>query len=335
MVRCGCRARRMGVSDTFTQGDINAGNLTYGHDGSETTSDSFNFSVDDGQGTASTGTFNLTITPINDEQVLAVNTGTSVSEGSTSNLLTSGMLLTTDVDNTAAQLVYTVTSATGNGTLRLSGTAFGVSDTFTQADINAGNLTYDHNGSETNSDSFDFSVDDGQGTTSTGTVSLTVTPINDSPTIATNTGMTAAEGSTGNVLTNSMLNEGDPDDTGAGLTYTITGDPANGTLRLSGTALGVSNTFTQADINAGNVTYDHDGSETTSDRFDFSLTDGGEDGPVAATGTFNFAITPVDSAPVLTRNVPLSVPEEATRTITRRIWKRAMSTPVQTRSSIS
>ena len=34
-------------------------------------------------------------------------------------MLTTAMLETTDVDNTAAQLTYTVTTATGNGTIRL------------------------------------------------------------------------------------------------------------------------------------------------------------------------------------------------------------------------
>ena len=150
--------------------------------------------MDDGAGTSSSGTFNVTVTPVNDEEVLATNTGTTVNEASTGNVLTSGMLLTTDVDNTTGQLVYTVTSATGNGTLRLSGTALGVSDTFTQADINAGNVTYDHDGSETTTDSFDFNVDDGAGTNSSGTFNVTVTPVNDEEVLATNTGTTVDEG---------------------------------------------------------------------------------------------------------------------------------------------
>ena len=94
--------------------------MTYDHDGSETVSDSFDFSVDDGAGTSTSGTFNFTVTPVNDEEVLATNTGTTVNEASSGNVLTTAMLETTDVDNTAAQLTYTVTTATGNGTLRLS-----------------------------------------------------------------------------------------------------------------------------------------------------------------------------------------------------------------------
>ena len=89
---------------------------------------------------ARSGTFNIHgQSAVNDEEVLATNTGTTVSEASSGNVvMTTAMLETTDVDNTPAQLTYTVTAATGNGTLRLSGTALGVSDTFTQGDIDGG-----------------------------------------------------------------------------------------------------------------------------------------------------------------------------------------------------
>ncbi|MEZ6122866.1 MAG: PKD domain-containing protein [Planctomycetaceae bacterium] len=49
----------------------------------------------------------------------------------------------------------------------------------------------------------------------TADLRVTVTNSNQSPTIATNTGATVLEGSTGNVITTAMLNEGDPDDDGA------------------------------------------------------------------------------------------------------------------------
>ena len=94
-----------------------------------------------------------------------------------------------------------------------------------------------------------------------------------------------------------LLNESDPDDDGAELTYTVTTATGNGTLRLSGVALGVNDTFTQADIDAGILTYDHNGSETTSDSFSFSLADGGEDGTTAASGTFNITVNAVNDAP--------------------------------------
>ncbi len=45
------------------------------------------------------------------------------------------MLDTNDVDNTDAQLVYTVDVAPVNGTLYRNGVALSATDTFTQADI--------------------------------------------------------------------------------------------------------------------------------------------------------------------------------------------------------
>ena len=140
-------------------------------------------------------------------------------------------------------------------------------------------------------------VSDDSGGADSQAISITVTPVNEAPSITTNMGAVVAEGSSGNVLTTAMLNAGDADDAGSGLTYTIVSVTANGTLRNNGLALGLNSTFTQADLEAGRITYDHDGSETTSDSFGLRLADGGEDNVVPATGTFNIGITPVNDAP--------------------------------------
>ncbi|MDA0660590.1 MAG: cadherin domain-containing protein [Planctomycetota bacterium] len=170
----------------------------------------------------------INITAVNDEQVLATNTGRTVNENSTGNVINNTQLHTTDLDNTTSQLVYTITTATSNGSLRLSGTALSVSSTFTQADIDAGLITYDHNGSETSSDSFSFSVDDGAGSASTGTFNITITPVNDnSPVITSNGGgLTASVNVAENSTAVTTVTATDGDLPGQTLTYSISGDDA-------------------------------------------------------------------------------------------------------------
>jgi len=66
-------------------------------------------------------------------------------------------------------------------------------------------------------------------------------------------------------------------------------------------AIGLNDTFTQADIDAGVVSYDHDGSQNLADSFEFTLSDGGEDGAGTAAGTFNFTMTNVNDAPIIAK----------------------------------
>ncbi|MDT3778353.1 DUF2341 domain-containing protein [Nitrospira sp. MA-1] len=161
-----------------------------------------------------------------------------------------------------------------------------------------GSFSYTPVANFTGTDTFTYKVNDGTDDGNTVVVTINVNPVNDSPTVATNTGATVNEASSGNIITTAMLNEGDPDDAGIGLTYTVTAVTTNGTLRLSGTPLGVNDTFTQDDIDSNRVTYDHNGSETTTDSFNFSLADGGENGSTPATGVFTITISPANDQPL-------------------------------------
>ncbi|WP_291082899.1 reprolysin-like metallopeptidase [Flavobacterium sp. BFFFF1] len=62
-----------------------------------------------------------------------------------------------------------------------------------------------------------------------------------------------------------------PSATAAQLTYNITQLPAYGTLKLSGTALTLGGSFTQADVNNNLLTYVHGGANTNPDNFKFSV----------------------------------------------------------------
>ena len=201
--------------------------ITYDNssDDPSTATRTVSFVVNDGAVNSTAATRNVSITAVNDEQVLAANTGLTIAENATGTTISNTLFLTSDVDNTASQLVYTVTSITINGTLRQSGTALALNSIFTQADINSGLITYDHNGSETTSDSFTFGVDDGAGTASTGTFNFTITPVNDNaPLITSNgAGATASINVAENTTAVTTVVATDADLSGQTVTYSIIG----------------------------------------------------------------------------------------------------------------
>ena len=190
--------------------------------------------------------------------MLATNTGTTVAEGSTGTVITTAMLHTTDVDNTDVQLVYTIDAVPGNGTLRLSGTALSNGQTFTQDDIDNSRVTYDHDGSQTSADSFDFTVDDGAGTDTAATFSLTVTNVNDDPVLTSGPGGgTHNEGSSGTYFNNGLtITDADNTDFDGGvLTTSITGNGEAGDrlLVLDGANVSVSGSDIRYDFGGGPV----------------------------------------------------------------------------------
>ncbi len=78
--------------------------------------------------------------------------------------ITEEFLLSEDDDNGPEDLTYTIVTAPQNGTLFFLGNQpLEVGMTFRQATINAGNLTYVHNGGAETTDGFTFAVEDGEG----------------------------------------------------------------------------------------------------------------------------------------------------------------------------
>ncbi|MBW4468975.1 MAG: pre-peptidase C-terminal domain-containing protein [Stenomitos rutilans HA7619-LM2] len=284
------------AGQTFTQADILGNRLSYTHDGSETLADSFTFTASDGStGTLPLTTFSIAVTPVNDVPVLVSNSGVTLAEGALTTL-SSSVLQVSDGDGPpATSLVYSVTNAPTNGTLRLGGNAV---TSFTQANLNSGQLVYQHNGGESLSDSFAFTVTDGVVTTPVGpsTFNITITPVNDAPGLSNNLGLVLAEGAT-STIANTALAITDNDGPGP-LTYTLSAGTTKGSLKLGTATLSANQTFTQADIDSNRLSYTHDGSETTADSFSFTASDNST-GTIALT-TFNINVTPVNDAPVLT-----------------------------------
>jgi hypothetical protein len=273
------------------------------------------FTVNDGDVDSNVESRDIAISSINDDPNNAgtLPTDITVTEDVASDVDLLAIDLS-DLDDNGGSLTVTLSTSTGGNLSATTGGGVTVGGSGTSAltltgslaDLNtfldtASNVSYLHGTPHIfgdNTDTITVVVNDngntgsGGGTDQTlGTVNMDITAVNDSPVVGSITGMTISEGDTGVVITTAMLSEADVDDDGAGLTYTITDATDHGTLSLSGFgALGVGDSFTQADIDAGNVSYSHDDSETTADGFNFTLSDGGEDGSVAASDTFSISI---------------------------------------------
>ena len=194
--------------------------------------DSFTFTVFDGSLYA-TGSVVITVTPVNDAPV-AVNQSVVTPEDTGTNLVVHG----TDVDST--NLTYAILVGPTNGTLGVLNTNTGAVSYLGATNFNGG-------------DSFTFTVFDGS-LYATGSVVITVTPVNDAPVANAQSVSTPQNTSKPVTLTGSDV-ENSP------LTFIIATSPAHGTLTLLNT-------------NTGAVTYTPTNNYVGSDSFTFRVNDG-------------------------------------------------------------
>ncbi|MCB9445581.1 MAG: tandem-95 repeat protein [Ardenticatenaceae bacterium] len=118
--------------------------------------------VNDGALSSNVATSTITIHPVNDLPVLLINAGLTVDYGQTG-VINNTLLRITDLDNSTSELVYTIKILPVNGQLKRNGVPLTVNSTLTQADINNGLLSYAHDKTNTESDSFQFTAVDGDG----------------------------------------------------------------------------------------------------------------------------------------------------------------------------
>lgn len=160
----------------FSWQNIVDGKILYVHDDSNTTSDSFTFKVNDGDGGVLTGqTFSITVNAVDDDTPTIVkNEGLALTQGTTK-AITTTELLVTDEDSADSLLIYTVATQPLNGRLENSDYP-GVSiSIFTQQNVVDGKIKYVHDGSSTMPDSFTFSVSDNNANVLSGqTFNITV-----------------------------------------------------------------------------------------------------------------------------------------------------------------
>jgi hypothetical protein len=216
-------------SVTFT-----AAYVYYSPDPDYSGSDSFTYSISDGNGGFDSASVFVTVSPVNDPPV-AVDDNVSVAEDSSDNQLD---VLANDVDVDGDSLDITGVSTPAHGS----------------ATHTASYVYYTPDPDYSGSDQFSYSITDNNGGSDSATVYVTVTPVNDPP-VAVDDSVSVLEDSVNNTI-DVLANDNDPD----GDSLTITGV----TLPLHGTA-----TYT-----ALYVFYTPDPNYNGSDTFSYTISDG-------------------------------------------------------------
>ncbi len=134
----------------------------------ETILDNFHYSISDEGGNVASATANITVSGINDAP-LAVSDNFNSSENETLIVSAGTGILANDFDSEQSPLSATLVDDVINGTLSLN------------AD---GSFTYIHNGGEASDDSFSYRADDGSASSQITMVTISLTGVNDPPTIA-------------------------------------------------------------------------------------------------------------------------------------------------------
>ncbi|WP_052417262.1 retention module-containing protein [Cellvibrio mixtus] len=240
------------------------GEFTYVHNGSETTTDSFTYKVNDGTVDGNTVTVNINVAPVNDAPV-SVADKIKVVEGGTATVLDitgATSVLANDSDAEGNTLTAVLVTGPTNGTLTLNAN---------------GTFSYTHNGSETTSDSFTYRANDGTTNGNIVTVIIEITPVNDAPVANNDTVTVLEDGSvTVAVRSNDTDAEGDP------LTVNSVTQGANGSVVI--------------DAVTGNPIYTPNAGFSGTDSFTYTVRDPA--GAVSNTATVTVTVTSVNHAPV-------------------------------------
>ena len=307
-----------------------AGVLTYTPNGNYNGTDTFTYTIDDGNGHTDVGTANVTVTAVNDPVTGAVPANASVDEDSVDAAIT-GMSIS-DVDAALAPAgVYEATLSATHGVLTLTtttGLTFTAGDgsidttmTFhgTLADINAALATakYTPDANYNGSAQIDLQVTDeygaivatgtGTGTSDSDSIAVTVNSVNDEPE-GTDDSAATVEGATYTFLTTDFSDGfSDPidGDSFAGVKITTLPPGASGVIELNGNPIAAGDVITKAELDNGDLTFvAAAGTGGTSPIFTFQVQDdgGNSNGGVEfdqSANTFTLNIAFANFAPVV------------------------------------
>jgi hypothetical protein len=243
-----------------------APNVTYNPTANYSGPDSFTFKANDGRLDSNIATVTLTINAINDAPV-AQGGSLAISEDAPGNLT----LQASDVDGNP--LTFTITKQPSNGTL--SGTA--------------PNLLYTPNPNFFGTDEIRFRASDGTTNSNEAVIGITVTSVNDAPSITVPAPQSVVTGQT--------------------VSFTVTGsDPDPGdSLTLTATNTPAGSTFTQTNATTGQFTWTPTEAQAGSFTVTFTARDNGLP-TLAATNTVTITVLPQ------TTNITIDAPSQLNAT---------------------
>ena len=231
------------------------GTLNYTPNANFNGTDTISYDLSDGNGGTATGTLTITVTAVNDNPVANADTATTAEDVALNNI----DVLANDTDVDGDTLSVTGASAL-NGTVTVNGD---------------GTLNYTPNANFNGTDTISYDIADGNGGTATGTLTITVTAVNDNPVANADTASTIEDIALNNI--DVLGNDTDVD----GDTLGVTGVSAlNGTVTVNGD---------------GTLNYTPNLNFNGTDTISYDIADGNGG---TATGTLTITVTAVNDNPV-------------------------------------
>ena len=304
---------------TVSAADITANKLTFepAANANGTPYTTFKFKVNDGTADSAEATMTINVTAVNDAPTVSGTPAVTTNED-TAHTFTAANFNFSDTDGNTLSSVK-ITALPANGTLKLDGTAIPstpLPKTVSAADITANKLTFEPaaNANGTPYTTFKFKVNDGTADSAEATMTINVTAVNDAPTVSGTPAVTTNE-DTAHTFTAANFNFADTDGNTLS-SVKITALPANGTLKLDGTAIpagDVPKTVAAADI--GDLTFEPvaDANGTPYTTFKFKVNDGTAD---SAEATMTVNVTAVNDAPTVTGTPAVTTNEDTAHTFT-------------------
>jgi DNA/RNA endonuclease G (NUC1) len=240
----------------------NGSNVTYAPVADYHGSDSFSYTISDGHGGTATANVSVIVNAVNDNPIaIADSAATNEDNSVTIDVVAND----TDVDGDTLSLNTVGSPSHGS------------------VSIVSGKAVYSPAANYNGSDSFGYVVSDGHGGQANGSVSVTVTPVNDAPTANNQSVATSS-----NTPVSITLTGNDLETPSGSLTFTVTSGPSHGSLSGSG----------------ANRTYSPGLNYAGPDSFKFTVTDAGDNGaPPLTSSEATVSITVGDTVgPVITLN---------------------------------